>query len=392
MPTGIPLAAFSDTTGLTASTVSIGNVSTLFAGLFTGADVGTRAYAAYVNSIGGIHGRRLVVDTYDDGFSGAPNKQHTEEATQRDFALVGGFSLQDNFGGTVLAVSPQVPNVTVSLDHGTGALPNSFSPFPSQGGWGLGPLVYFQKRFPAGVKAIGVLIADQPSAVTTWGREQAAMEHVGYHVAYDAQFAITQTDFNQNVIAMRNAGVKMLFVDQMPENYAAAVVRALRQQNFHPVVVFGPSSYSEALVPDAGGAPAIDGAYLYQSMSLYLGEDAAAIPSVVTFRTWVDKVAPGFRADLFTLYGWTSAELFAQALASAGPEPSRGSVLRALRGITEFDGGHLIATSNPSAKVGSNCYLIGRIEAGRFQRIDDPPVASSTHGYRCDQPPWNPSA
>ena len=40
-----------------------------------------------------------------------------------------GFSLQDNFGGTVLAANPQVPNVAVSLDPSAVDLPNSFSPF-----------------------------------------------------------------------------------------------------------------------------------------------------------------------------------------------------------------------------------------------------------------------
>ncbi|HEX7444184.1 MAG TPA: hypothetical protein VF320_09870, partial [Acidimicrobiales bacterium] len=74
-PSAIPASAFSDTTGLTSSSVTVGNVSTLAFGLFTGADVGTKAYAAYVNSTGGINGRKILVDSYDDGYQGAPNKQ-----------------------------------------------------------------------------------------------------------------------------------------------------------------------------------------------------------------------------------------------------------------------------------------------------------------------------
>ena len=75
---------------------------------------------------------------------------------------------------------------------------------------------------------------------------------------------------------MRNAGVKILFLEQMPQNYAAAVIQALNQQDFHPVVVLGGSTYSEELVPNSGGAAAIDGAYMEQNTSLYLGEDASA--------------------------------------------------------------------------------------------------------------------
>ena len=91
------------------------------------------------------------------------------------------------------------------------------------------------------------------------------MVHLGYKVVYDPTFDITTTDFTQYVVNMKNDGVKILFIEQMPENYAAAVVKALNQQDFHPVVVFGGSTYSEELVPTPGGAAAIDGAYMEQN-------------------------------------------------------------------------------------------------------------------------------
>ena len=123
---------------------------------------------------------------------------------------------------------------------------------------------------------------------------------------------------------MKNAGVKILFLEQMPENYAASVVKALTQQNFHPVLVLGASTYSEQLVSDSGGPSAIDGAYMEQDTALYLGEDLFTIPAVDTFLNWVQKASPGFSPDLYTLYGWMSAELFTQALRAAGPQPDPG--------------------------------------------------------------------
>ena len=382
----IPSSAFSDTTGLTSSTVTVGNVTTLFAGLFKGSDVGTQAYAAYANSQGGINGRKLLVDSYDDGYQGAPNKQATQQVVQKDFASVGGFSLQDSYGGTVLAANPGVPNVTVSLDQAAADLPNTFSPDPAAIGWQLGPLQYFKTKFPGDLKGAGALVADQPSAISKWAGEKAAMQSIGYKVVYDPQFDITQTDFTQNVIAMRQAGVKILFLEQMPENYAAAVVKALNQQNFHPQIVFGASTYSESLVPDSGGPAAINGAYMETLTSLFLGEDASALPSVNTFLTWVQKVSPGFKPDLYTLFGWLSGQLFAQALRAAGPHPTRGSVLQQLGKITTFNGNYLIATSNPAGKVPPNCYIIAQVVQGKFQRLDDPSTTGSTHGYRCDAP------
>jgi branched-chain amino acid transport system substrate-binding protein len=384
--TTIPESAFHDYTGITSTSVSIGNVSTLLEGIFKGAAVGTEAYAEYVNSRGGINGRTITVDSSDDQYSGAPNKDETQEDIGRDFAMVGGFSLFDSFGGAVIAANPQVPNVTVSLSTTTAALPNSFSPAPTPNGWILGPLVYFKKKFPAAIKDAGALVADEPSATVKWTAEKAAMQHEGYKVVYDPTFDISTANFDQYVVNMRSAGVKILFMEQMPENYAASVIQALNQQDFHPVIVLGGSTYSHQLVPNSGGPAAIDGAYMEQNTSLFLGEDASGIPAVNTFLKWVQRASPGFHADLYTLYGWLSAQLFSEALKAAGAHPSRGSVLEALRHITSFSGGYLVGPANPADRVPTNCYIIARIENGNYQRLDDPPLNGPTHGYRCDEP------
>ncbi len=381
----IPTDAYNDRTGITPTTVRIGNVSTLsIGGLFEGALVGTKACADYVNASGGIDGRKIVVDSGNDNYTGAGNKQATQEAISGDAALVGSFSTFDGFGGELLADHPGVPDVSVVLDPKTNALPNVFSPVPTHQGWLSGPLQYFRHRFPAGVKAVGALVADLPSTQDQWQNESYVMRKVGYRVIYDQGYDVSQTDFSQNVIAMRNRGVKVLFVDQMPEAYASALLKDLNEQDFHPVVVLGASAYSTQLVAGSGGPSAVDGAYLNQTASLFLGGDSSAIPAVASFLHWVSVAAPGFNPDLFTMYGWVSCALFTQALRAAGPDPSRGSILEALSKITSFDAGHLLALTDPAAKTGSNCYLIAQVVGGRFHRLDDPPVDGGTHGYRCD--------
>jgi ABC-type branched-subunit amino acid transport system substrate-binding protein len=380
----IPAAAYHDHTGLTATSVRIGNISTESAGLFTGAIVGTEAYADYVNSMGGINHRKFIVDAADDKFAGATNKTLTQHAVQNDFATVGSFSLEDSFGGTVLAANPSVPNVSETLSAPIASLPNSFSPDPTEHGWPLGALHYFKVKFPNAITHTASLTSTYGSAQVTWSNEKAAMHHLGYKLVYQDTVPITQTDFSQNVVSMRNAGVKLLYIDQLPENYASAVVKALDQQDFHPILVLGVSAYSEELIPDSGGASAIDGTYFEMPTSLFLGEDEGSIPAVSTFLKWVQKASPGFKADFYTLAGWMSAELFAQGLKAAGPNPSRGSELAALRQISTFSGNNIEATVGPATRTSSTCYVVGRIEQGKFQRQGDPTITGATHGYRCD--------
>jgi ABC-type branched-subunit amino acid transport system substrate-binding protein len=381
----VPASAFSDHTGITSDSVTVGNVSTLsLGGLFKGAVVGTQAFADYVDSTGGVNGRKIQVASADDQFTGAANKQATQNAVTNDFALVGSFSLEDSYGGTVLAANPGMPDVSNVLSTTTGALPNVYSPVPLNGGWQEGPLQYFKQKFPTDVTAVGTMVASLPSAQTDWAGEKYVMQKIGYKIAYAASYGVAQTDFTANVIAMKNAGVKILFLDSMDETYASALLKNLVQQNFHPVVVLGAATYTPKLVPDSGGASAVDGSYFEMATTLYQGQDASQVPAVSTFLHWVNVASPGFTPDLFTLYGWLSAQLFAQALQGAGTDPSRGSLLTQLSKITSFDGNHLIGPNNPAAKTVGNCYIIGDVANGNFQRLDDPPVSGSTHGFRCD--------
>ena len=380
----IPASAFNSSPGLTSSTVTIGNVSTESLGLFTGSIVGTKAYAAFINSFGGINGRKLVVDAQDDQFTGAMNKQLTQGAVQNDFALVGSFSLEDSFGETVIAKNPNFPDVSTTLDPTLAQLPNSYSANPTGKGWPTGPVDYFGRKYPNQVKHTGVLASTYGSALAIWGKEKLVLQRAGYKVSYFSTVPVTQTDFTHNVVAMRNAGVQLILIDQLPQNYAGALLKALNQQNFHPKLVIGTAAYSKELVPSSGGPAAADGSNVEMPNALFLGEDATAIPVDAIFLKWVQQVSPGFKADYYTLAGWANAQLFVQALKAAGKNPTQGSLQQQLRKITSFNASGLLAPSNPAAGLPSTCYLIAKIVNGGFVRSDDPPVNGPTNGYRCD--------
>ena len=381
----IPQSAFSDHTGVTSTSVKVANVSTLSLGLFKGAQVGTQAYLDYVNSTGGVNGRKISLDNADDGFTGAGNKQATQNALQSDFAMVGNFSLEDSFGGAVLAQNPGFPDVSQVLDIATNKLPNVYSPIPLADGWASGPMTYYYNKFKSDASHAGAFLADSPSAAQTWAGEKYVAEKAGFTFVSEQTYATTQTDFTQQVIAMRNAGVKIIFMDQMPSNYASSVLKALQQQNYHPQVLLGAATYSNQLVTQSGGAANVNGAYLSQNLALYLGADQTAVPVVGTFLHWVQVASPGFSPDLFTAYGWLSANLFVQALKNAGSNPSRGSLLQALSKVTSFNGDGFNAPSDPSTKTPPHCYLIATVTNGQFVRSpDNPPTTSSTNGFRCD--------
>ena len=103
--------------GVTGDAVRLGNVSTLSGpvpGLFRGAVIGTQAVVAYQNSLGGIHGRRLVLDVRDDQLDSAQNRAATRDLVDKVFAFAGSFAVYDDASAAEVEKSG-IPDVTPTL-------------------------------------------------------------------------------------------------------------------------------------------------------------------------------------------------------------------------------------------------------------------------------------
>ena len=216
----------------------MGNVSIVTGpvpGLFEGAPIGVKAYFGMINAEGGVDGRKLLVDSKDDAFSGQLNMTETQEAINSDFALVGSFSLFDGYGCAALASDTAVPDVSVTLDAGTNALPNDFSVQPLSGEETLGPVEYYKKHYPKDM-TVGAIVSDVASAKTQMAQQFAGMKSLGYKIAYVDDVNPLQSDFTTDVIDMRNAGVNAVDLTGVDWQDAAIFVAERR----HPELAPGP--------------------------------------------------------------------------------------------------------------------------------------------------------
>lgn len=367
--------------GLTATTITIGNVATvggLVPGLFEGARYGVEAYADYVNSTGGVDGRKLVVAAGDDALSCTQNKTVTLSQQPGVVALVGGFSLFDYCGSSALPTT--VPVIGVSTDTALNAQPNFFSPQPIHHGWITGPLVWFKQHYPQAVLHVGALVAGVAPAPASWAAEQAAMRSLGYHISVVDNYEPLTTQFTADVVGMEQAGVQMVVLDQTDVAAVARFVDAMQAQGFHPAVVTSSGTAYDATFVQQAGESAAETVTSAQTQALYLGGDAAIIPAVKTFDHWYSVAFPGHQPDIYALYAWASAELFVQAVRNAGPHLDRQTILAALARISSFDADGLLATSDPAAKTPPTCFLLARVVKGQWQRFDDPATGFDCSG------------
>jgi len=368
------------TPGVTPTSVTVGQVDDLSSpipGLFKGAEDGAKAYFAYVNSLGGVNGRKLVLDAQDSLFQTGQVATATGAQINHDFALVGGFSLLDSAEKPLIDLG-HVPDVGFSLDPGLSSDPYLYSPLPNPVNYyPLGVFKYLAKTYPAAVKKVGIIWENATASTTSAEHAfEGAMKAAGFQIAYDRGAGPFDTNFLSDIIAMQNAGVKMFFSTELPDNYAAKLLKEMQQQNFKPINIEG-AAYSSQLLSLAGSSA--NNMYIEQGYALYLGQDANTVPAVKLFDTWMRKVDPNPNFEIESVYGWASAELFTQALRAAGKDPTRSKLIAALNQVTLFNAGGLIPPNNPAQAIPSGCFLMAQVQNGQIKRV--PPSPST--GFYC---------
>jgi ABC-type branched-subunit amino acid transport system substrate-binding protein len=367
--------------GVANDKVTLGNVSLLTGpvpGLFKGAVIGTQAFFAYQNSLGGVCGRKLQLDARDDQFDSNQNKAQYQDLLGKAFAMVGSFSVVDDGGAQVLNAHPEMPDVSQALSRSHVAVPNNFSIAPIVPGWRLGSLNYFKAKYPPDVvEHMAYFVENAQSAVDAVDGEIKAAESVGYKFVYHRTIEPTEANFSSDVVSMQRAGVKGIFFAGEVGVFVR-MAKAMKQQNFSvPFANWGANAYDPAFVT-ADAASATNGSILDQQLAMYGGEDSN-LPEVQLFNSWLKRTAPGQHPDIFAAYGWESARLFVQALTAAGAKPTRAGLMAELKKIDNFDGNGMLAPAGPASKRPPTCFMIINVQNGKFVRADPP------SGFICDK-------
>jgi ABC-type branched-subunit amino acid transport system substrate-binding protein len=367
--------------GITATTVTVGQVDTLSGpvpGLFAGAKYGTEAYLDYVNRGGGVDGRKILLDAQDDAFSAANYTVETQQLVKQSFALVGGFSLFDSSGVPAINAA-RIPDVTLSLSSARSLDQYNYSPNPLVvGGAALGPLRYLKEADGDAYQHVGTIYTNVSTAEVQSQAVFNAMKSLGYQITYSRVVTPFETNFLPDVLQMKATGVQMVYIVGMAVGGVAELAQQMAQQGFVPkVFTTSGVAYDSSYVTLAGSAA--NGTLTSEGSAMYLGQDAHAVPAVALFDKWFRRVNAHAPIDTYALYGWTSAELFVQALRAAGPDPTRATLLAQLDKITDFSADGLMAPGNPADKVPPTCWMLVKVVDGRWVRA----APSPRTGFRC---------
>ena len=205
------------------------------------------------------------------------------------------------------------------------------------------------------------------------------MQSIGYKIIYNRGFSPLETNYTADILRMKNEGVQV--VDETDDAVGNLVdfLKQSQQQNFHPVAVISSTGYDSTFFKLLGDPSLAKNVVMYQPNAMYLGQDSKNVPEINVMTQWLHKVHPGGTLDLFGVEGWVSGLLFGEAMQKAGANPTRTSLLAAIKSITSFNGNGLLPTVNPGQKVPGVCEVIIKAQGTNYVRTDPP-----NSGFDCN--------
>lgn len=366
--------------GLTGTPVKIGNVVDLtgpIPGLFKGAREATEAYVEKINSSGGLNGRPVEMVTADSQTSCNGATAAWGEVMPKVEAMVGSISGLDSCAAKAIEANPKIPAVFEILNPVLSGITNTFAPAPRPLGQSIGAYKYIDKLHPGAVGKLGFIVNLQTEFTTT--QLLGGLKTIGGAVAYERKTDVTkQTDYTADIIKMRSSGVRWLSLDGLPIGTINRILKAAKQQNWKPDVITAAPAYDGNFLSLADPV-AVEGVYLPLGTALFLGGDKETSEGVKEYLTWLEKVHPGAKPDLFGAYAWAASQLWYDAWMAASGSKSPDDVRFALGTIQKYDAKGLIAESSPTARAPGICYVVGQIKGGQFVRVEP-----ADKGFSCE--------
>ncbi len=313
----------------------------------------TAAFFAYVNSLGGIYGRKVVYKIEDDGSNPLQTGQVVRQMVLSDhiFALLDGSGTSDHASVEAFLNAEHVPDVFV----GSGCTCwNNPGQYPWTSGWQpdfvvegkiLGQyLGEFIKAHPT-LDKVGYIYEDNQMGkqeVEGLTQEIPSSQLVGSQVL---NAPTTTTDqINQAVASLKSAGAQVVGLFGDPQ-LTAQVLDASYASRFLPEWAVPYSSSSPSLIGSlmATYAPGfeIPGTpfpsnfttqvenSIFSDTFLPLASNTTN-PWVALFKKIHDLYTPNIEFNSQVVYGMSLAYNFYQVLEAAGPHPTQAGLLRAL--------------------------------------------------------------
>ena len=338
------LSAPAATPGVTPTTITLGGTIPITgpAAAYASVGRGADAYFKYVNSKGGIFGRKVVYKYEDDEFDVAKTIQLTRQLVEQDNVL----AIFNSVGTEhALAIRPylndrKVPQLYVG--SGVTQLASEHRKYP----WSMGYLPSF-----AGEGAIygRYIAAHQPKARiavlyenSDFGKDMLDGLRHGLRgkarIVATQSYEIADSSVDSQMARLKSSGADTLMLFATPQFAIFGYVGSFRL-GWHPRVYVTSVSISPDIMKIAkfgSSQKQVEGSISIAFVKDPTSKQWAKDKTVRLYKAALKRFLPSAKTDdVFNYYGMAVAYTMVDTLRKAGRNPTRESVLRAATHLTE---------------------------------------------------------
>jgi branched-chain amino acid transport system substrate-binding protein len=297
---------------------------------------GLEAYFGYVNAMGGVNGRKILSQYYDDGYKPQNAVANTKRLVEQDkvFAIVASQGT-----GAVMATVKYLTQNKVPLIFPFQGVPitgqkdifTSFTPYPNQSELVITWLVKVK-----GFKRIGILYQDDSYGYTFRDPGQNALKRLGLKWAAAESYKRGATDLSAQVAKLSQADLDACLLVATPPPGAAFLKEAHKQGWSKTKIISSGPLTDEKYINLSGGVG--EGVW---GLSLWPDPVHSNDPAVVEYREIVEKYGKDRdkTPNRYSLFGYFYAKLAVEGIKRAGKNLTRESYIAALEGIKGWKNG-----------------------------------------------------
>jgi hypothetical protein len=334
------------TPGVTATTITLGGTIPITgpAAAYGSVGKGADAYFKYINSKGGVFGRRIVYKFEDDEFDVAKTILLTRQLVEQDdvLAIFNSVGTEHALAIRSYLNDRKVPQLFVG--SGVTQLASEHKKYP----WSMGYLPSF-----AGEGAIygRYIAAHQPKARVAvlyensdFGKDMLSglRRSLGQKakIVGTQAYEIEDTDVSSQLAKLKSSGADTLMLFATPKFAIFGYVGSFRL-GWHPHVYVTSVSISPDIMKIAKFASnqkQVDGSVSIAFVKDPTSKQWAKDKTVQLYKTVMKRFLPSAKADdVFNYYGMAVAFTMVDTLRKAGRNPTRESVLRAATHLNEIN-------------------------------------------------------
>jgi len=365
--------------GVSGAEITLGSIQDLsgpLAGFGKQARLGMLLAVDEINEQGGINGRKLKLIVEDSGYDPKKAVLAAQKLVNQDkiFMMMGHIGTAQNLAAMPVQFEKNVINffpITAAREM--------YEPFHKLK-YSFAATYYDQMRRVVpqmvkekNLKKVCTLYQDDDFGLEVLRGGEAGLKSVGMDYTEKTSYKRGATDFSSQVSKLQASGCEMIVLGTIIRETIGAIGTA-RKMGYNPVFLGSSAAYTD-LIHKLGGK-AMDG--LYASMTVqnpYTDEQSQPL------RFWANKYKTKFNEDptVFSVYGYTIINTFANAATKAGKNLSTDSFIKVMDTLTIPPDmfGSAPATFSPTKRLGSDATRLSQIQDGKW-KVVGPYISEAT--------------